>query len=369
MGKFYSKRLFFILLAFFALILTKFAQHNTDWIENIYSQTIYPILLKTFGFLPSLFNFSVGELILYIFIIFCFLYLLYFLQKIITAKKDRGLILYHFSLNVLAMLCSIFFIFTIFCGLNYYRHTFTYHTGYKIEQYTTEELEQLCRNLATDLNLTRNEIGNDKNIFAGTKEELNFYSNNSIGTIEHLGTKYSVFNNISYSAPKHVFSSKIMSMANITGMFFPFTFEANINTDVPFFTTQATMVHELAHQSGFMREEEANFIAYLGCRDSDDPLVRYSGQYLAFSHSISALRTINPSLASEIIAELSAPVKNDMNQSYNYWSQYDGIFSKASSFANDKYLKANNQSGGVQSYNQMVSLLLAEQRFENSSKQ
>ena len=58
-----------------------------------------------------------------------------------------------------------------------------------------------------------------------------------------------------------------MSYANIGGMFFPFTMESNINVDNPFFVVPWTMAHELAHQCGFMREDEANFIAYLACKE------------------------------------------------------------------------------------------------------
>ena len=62
-----------------------------------------------------------------------------------------------------------------------------------------------------------------------------------------------------------------MSYADIAGMYFPFTVESNINADGPFFTIPATMGHEMAHQCGFMREDEANFIGYLACKDASRP--------------------------------------------------------------------------------------------------
>lgn len=80
-----------------------------------------------------------------------------------------------------------------------------------------------------------------------------------------------------------------MSYADIAGMYFPFTVESNINTDGPFFTIPATMGHEMAHQCGFMREDEANFIGYLACKDATDPLTRYSGYSLAYDYALSAL--------------------------------------------------------------------------------
>jgi len=38
-----------------------------------------------------------------------------------------------------------------------------------------------------------------------------------------------------------------------------------------------------------MREDEANFIAFLACLQSDDPEFRYSGVYLASVHAMNAL--------------------------------------------------------------------------------
>ena len=103
-----------------------------------------------------------------------------------------------------------------------------------------------------------------------------------------------------YSPPKPVLASELMSCANIGGMFFPFTMESNINVDNPFFVVPWTMTHELAHQCGFMREDEANFIAYLACKQSDDALMRYSGYLLAYDNAVSALRKVDPEAAKAI---------------------------------------------------------------------
>ena len=147
-------------------------------------------------------------------------------------------------------------------------------------------------------------------------------------------------------------------------MFFPFTVESNINVAGPFFTIPAVMTHELAHQCGFMREDEADFISYLACKGADDELMRYSGLLLAYDRSISALRKADPDAAAEIASGLSPSVRRDMAQRAVFWAQHEGAISEASTAANDAYLKANRQSDGVQSYGRMVDLLLAEQRAE-----
>ena len=179
-----------------------------------------------------------------------------------------------------------------------------------------------------------------------------------------LAEQYPVLDRPLYSPPKPVLASELMSYANIGGMFFPFTMESNINVDNPFFVVPWTMTHELAHQCGFMREDEANFIAYLACKQSDDALMRYSGYLLAYDNAVSALRKVDPEAAKAIGSGLSAAVRRDLAQRAEHWAQYEGPIQDVSNAANDTYLKANDQADGMRSYGRMVDLLLAEQRAE-----
>ncbi len=65
--------------------------------------------------------------------------------------------------------------------------------------------------------------------------------------------------------------------------------EANYNGHMPEMDIPSTVCHELSHLKGFMREDEANFIAYLACRQSDSAAFRYSGALLAYIYSGNAL--------------------------------------------------------------------------------
>ena len=91
-----------------------------------------------------------------------------------------------------------------------------------------------------------------------------------------------------------------MSYLDITGVFFAYTFEANVNVDVPDYSIPATMGHELSHLRGYMREDEANFLGYLCCRESSHPDLRYSAAMLAFTHATNQLFRQDPEAAQEI---------------------------------------------------------------------
>ena len=66
--------------------------------------------------------------------------------------------------------------------------------------------------------------------------------------------------------------------------------------------------------------------------------------------------------ASDIMSSLSKAVQHDIERNEQHRDKYEGVISSVSRNVNDVYLKANNQTGGLNSYSDMVNLLLAEQR-------
>nr|MDH3078088.1 DUF3810 family protein [Bacillus velezensis] len=91
-------------------------------------------------------------------------------------------------------------------------------------------------------------------------------------------------------------------------------------------------------------------------------MILYSGLFLAFDYSISELKKVDPDKASDIMSSLSKAVRHDIEQNEQYRDKYEGVISSISRNVNDVYLKANNQTDGLNSYSDMVNLLLAERR-------
>lgn len=376
MKKFLPKRLLFILPGIVAYAVTLYAQQNPAWTEQVYSQTVYPALSSVVGFLPSLVRFSLTEWVILLFIVGCVGYVAYYVRAVVkggargkvdTPGESRVVILYRGVVGAVAIVSMLYFLFTALCGLNYYRFTFSSYTGYAVEQSSITELEQLCVSLADDANQAREQVGDDVGLLAATSEDFDSSAQRSVVAMQTLAEDYPILDRLYYSEPKPVLLSGLMSDAGIAGMFFPFTMESNINDDIPLFTMPSTMAHELAHQCGFMREDEANFMSYLACERSDDTLMRYSGLNLAFTYSINALRRVDSEAASEVYARLSPAVQRDLEGNNRFWQEHEGVINEVSQTANDTYLKANNQTDGVSSYGRMVDLLLAEQRNSNDA--
>ena len=166
-----------------------------------------------------------------------------------------------------------------------------------------------------------------------------------------------------YPRPKSVLFSRFMSRFNITGVYFPWTVEANVNVDVPDYSIGAALCHELSHLRGFMREDEANFIGYLACVNSDSAELRYSGYMLALVYAGNKLYEESADLYRQLYSMYSPGVVADFRENSAYWKEFkDTVLERAGEKMNDTYLKINNQTDGTKSYGRMVDLLIAEYR-------
>src|SRR6185436_11162142 len=67
-----------------------------------------------------------------------------------------------------------------------------------------------------------------------------------------------------------------------SGYLNPFTGESQMNTAEPVFNKPFVIGHEIAHQLGYGKENEASFVSYLASKNSDNNDFRYSVYYELF---------------------------------------------------------------------------------------
>ena len=158
---------------------------------------------------------------------------------------------------------------------------------------------------------------------------------------------------------KPIMLSEAMSYTHITGVYTFFTGEANINVDFPDYTIPYTAAHELAHQRGIAREDEANFVAYLVCIESEDAYIRYSGYINLLEYVLNALYKADPVAYYEIINSLCIEARYEMNAYSEFFDKYrDSVASEISGAVNDTYLTIQG-TPGTASYGMVVDLAVA----------
>ena len=161
------------------------------------------------------------------------------------------------------------------------------------------------------------------------------------------------------SRVKPVKYSGVMAQMGITGIYSYFTGEANISLAYPDYTLPFTVAHELAHQRGIARENEANFVAFLAASYSSDSYVRYSGYLNMYEYVVYALYPLDREAYYELNEGLSPVALADMAKASEVSRKYkDSFLNKLMDRVNDSYLKVNGTEGIV-SYNNTVRLAVA----------
>jgi hypothetical protein len=159
---------------------------------------------------------------------------------------------------------------------------------------------------------------------------------------------------------KPVMLSRAMSYTHVTGVYSYYTGEANLNVDFPDYTLPFTAAHEMAHQRGMAREEEANFVAFLVLSESTDPYLQYSGYLNLLEYVGSALYRADREAYLAVMGELSPAVLAELRAYAAFFRPLsDSAASKVSDTVNDAYLKLNGNEAGTASYGLVVDLAVA----------
>ena len=165
-----------------------------------------------------------------------------------------------------------------------------------------------------------------------------------------------------FSAPrgpaKPVLASDLMSRLGVSGVYFPWTGEANYNRLVPRAQLPLVIAHEKAHQRGIASEDEANFVGYVASALADDPYARYSGLLFAQRQLLFELQERDPERAEALLDRRLPGVQRDVDAAREFWARYEGPLREVQTRSNDTYLKLNGVEEGVASYDRSAELIL-----------
>lgn len=346
-------KLIIVLLTPLTILLNVITRRFPEFIEKYYSTYINKYIREALNSISALVSFSLGEMLFYLLVIILMILVIKLLVAIIKRNFLKDL------LNLGVLISILYVLFMVLWGFNYNRMPLNEVINIKVEKSSEKDLYALCEDLASRSNSLREKVQeNSEGVTILPKGYKEAIVRASKGYTEAAKT-FPVLSG-KYAHPKVILSSPKMSYTGITGIYMPYTGEANINVNSPEFMIPNTAAHEMAHQRGFAREDEANYIAYLTCTLHPDDDFRYSGVMLALIYSMNALADKNLEDYKKVANMLSPGVKRDLKYQDEFWQKYQGKVEELSNNVNDNYLKYNGQIDGVESYGRMVDLLLAE---------
>ncbi len=161
------------------------------------------------------------------------------------------------------------------------------------------------------------------------------------------------------SRVKPLIISPVMTYTHISGVYSFFTGEANLNTNFPDYVCAFSAAHEMAHQRGFAREDEANFMAFLICTESDNEYVEYAGWLSIYNYLASALRQADYDLFYDAASKLSENATGELIAYNRFFDKYrDSTASDVSDTLNNAYLESQGTEG-TKSYGMVVDLAVS----------
>ena len=341
---------FFSFLSLIFYVLSR----SSNAVADAFDATVGYALRRATAFVSDLVPVSLAELIIIVspLIVAGIVFL-----AVRALRRGRGI---RFLSGFLSVFFAFLSLYSLTLGIGYHKTEIEKNLDLPGREVNAESLAETflqlmeeCNALAEELTLDADGFSVMPMDFRTLSDEINVAFDRLCADIPSLEIKNF------HSDAKRVMLSRQMSALEITGVYTFFTGEANVNVHYPDYSVPYTLAHELAHQRGIARENEANFIAHLVCIRSDNPYIRYSGYMNMLEYVASAISRTDKELYRELYAGLNANIVSEMKAYSDFYRNNKKPFwSKLSDTVNDTYLKAQGTEGIV-SYGLVVRLAVA----------
>ncbi|MCM5528738.1 DUF3810 domain-containing protein [Parasegetibacter sp. NRK P23] len=330
-----------------------FSVHHPS-VERYYSNGVYPplarLLRTLFGWLP----FSLGDALYVLLPLTVIWWLVRWIKRMLKRQlPEKWGILVLKQAGGFAL--TIYICFYTLWGLNYSRLGVRDVLKLDVHAYETAELVTVMEIISSKLTAEAalvNEAHRDslKKMRFMRAEVQKAYDALS-KTIPELS-----FSNMSL---KRSLFGRVGNYTGFSGYLNPFTNEAHLNRTIPWFYQPAVACHEIAHQIGISSEAEANFVGYLSCKSSPSAIFRYSIYYDMFFYGMRELRRRDSTLAKGFLENAHPQVKKDRAAYKKFLDEHRSVLEPMVDSFYDAYLRANEQSSGIRSYDEVIGLLMA----------
>jgi hypothetical protein len=341
-SKLLLKTLLLLALSLIIFLLSFFP----DFVLNFYSNGLYIAISTTLRWLSSLLPFAIGDILYASIVIYLLLLILQYFWRVKKQgwqKKDRIII----PVSILNTFLIFYISFNLLWGLNYSRPSVSKQLNISSTKYSVKELVLLAHYFIDQTNTLQPQ----------TSQKLNYTIKQlqQIAAIDYhsAATKNSFFN---YRQPtvKPVINSWLISKIGIEGYYNPLSAEANVNMKLPAWVLPFVTCHEIAHQLGVAKEDEANLVAYLVGSKSKDVNFQYSVNYNMLRYILLEIRIKSPEDYIALREKIDPAVLANFKAENEFWAKYNGQMSTYMGIAFDKFLKFNKQPKGVDSYQDIV---------------
>ena len=348
-----QKSLVFTLILLVIALFIHIYSANSIRVENQYSIEIYPVFSRFLRYIFGWIPFSVGDL-LYSAVVLWLIYKLVRVVKSVLKKqinwKNTGL----FAWSMINTSLSVYIIFNLFWGINYNRAGIASQLGLKMDKYSQQDLTTVNQLLVEKVNTSKQALMQQQAEYPGNSTLFLKVQQAYI-----KAEKVYPFLNYKPVSLKPSLWSWLGNYMGFTGYYNPLTGEAQVNTLVPKFLQPFTACHEVAHQLGYAKENEANFVGYLSATASGDSLLQYSVYLDMFIYCNRNLYGMDSTSAKKYKEQLVPDVLADLKEWRTFNKNHRSPIEPVFKWIYGKYLQGNQQPQGVLSYDEVTGFIIA----------
>ena len=262
---------------------------------------------------------------------------------------------------VLSIASCVWLLHTGIWGLNYYASPLSDDIRMDSYDFTVDDMEDATIYFLSQANTLALELPRDENgnLACGSFQELAEAAGQGFESLTYSTSP--VFGGCTEPVKQLQWADMYTAMG-ITGVTFPLTGEAAVNPQMPSVAMPFTMCHEMAHRMCIATEDDANFAAFLACRENENPYFRYAGYYMAYRYCYSALLSDGSAeavaAAARINLQANTYLRYDLKCYDNFFSKHKNeTLTTVANTVNDTFIKVSGDEAGTASYSQ-VSILL-----------
>ena len=332
------------------LVAARLSPAFADTFNRYVGAVVRGALAHLTGWIP----FSLGEAM----VIFLPVAAVFMIVRACRKYSDSWRSVFVYLGSVLSVVSLLFSVFVFGFRTGYYGTTVDEKLGLDRSVVSPEELYYTAATLAAHVNSEAENVKYQYNDFSVMPYTFDEMSRRLVAAYDKVCDEYDFIPRLN-SRVKPVMLSEPWTYTHISGVYTYFTGEANINTNFPDYTIPYTAAHEMAHQRGIAREDEANFIAFLVCISSDDPYIRYSGYLEVYEYVASSLYSADKNYYSAVYSSLKTNVRAEMAAYSAFFDKYrENVVANVSEAVNNSYLQIHGTVGS-KSYGLVVDLAVA----------
>ncbi|MCP9749412.1 DUF3810 domain-containing protein [Ferruginibacter sp. HRS2-29] len=352
----FTRRASIAIILVILCIIVHFYSGHAARVEQGYSTHLYKYisisLRLLFGWIP----FSVGDILYGALFIWLIFKVVRFSKKVFrrrtmaSFKEQSGRKL----LRAITLLSILYLVFNVLWGINYNRKGIASQLGLKMEKYSQDDLKMLNGLLVAKINSSKAVL---------IRQQRNYPNNDSLiaevkNAYDQLAQQYPylVYEHVSL---KPSIWGWLGNYAGFSGYYNPFTGEAQLNTTMPRFLLPYTACHEVAHQIGYAKEMEANFVGYLAASTSTDTSFHYSVYLDLFNYANRNLYFTDSAAAGMYRKQLSPAVVADIKEWIAFSRKYRNPIEPFIRWGYGVFLRSNQQPQGILSYDEVTGFLIA----------